>query len=300
MIKNEKSIFNLILKTNILISMNISDSHTDFFTYFKKENEKDDYVAQIKSWGVENVVCAIFTYEKNLNIDNIISFNKQIEFLKNKHNINLLLAIEDLEFINNMTDLQKLLSLKPFSIGLTWNFANQFAGGAFSDNGLTPFGKNTIKLIESKNVFIDTAHMSKQSFNDFVEMSKFPIFNSHSNIYALKKHRRNLSNNQIKKIVDTNGFLGITIYDEFISKEKITSEDIAKQFDYLVKKFGANNLGLGTDLYGISSNHLPTDLDNYGKIENLIFELKKLSYKDTVIEKLIFKNFENFLQKSKL
>lgn len=279
--------------------MNINDSHTDFFTYFEKENERDDYVALIKSWGVKNVVCAIFTYEKRFNIDNIINFNKQIEFLKNKHNINLLLSIEDLGFINNLTDLQKLLALKPFSIGLTWNFANQFAGGSFSNDGLSLFGKKTIKLIESKNVFVDTAHMSKHSFNDFAKISKFPIFNSHSNIYALKKHRRNLSDNQIKKIVDTNGFFGLTIYDKFISKEKITSEDVAKQFDYLIKKFGSNNFGLGTDLYGIPQNNLPTDLNCYEKIENLIFELKKLSYNDSIVEKLIFKNFEDFLQKTK-
>lgn len=275
--------------------MKISDSHTDFLTSIENVEVREDYIREISTLDKHTISCAVFTTDKDLRVNDIKNYAEELAVLRNKYDINLLLSIEDLGFMREDKDLTCIIKLNPISATLTWNLANQFGGGANSDIGLTSLGKEYVKILENNNILIDTAHMSRRTFWDFVRITKLPIYNSHSNIYSLKRHKRNLTDKQIAKIVETNGYLGLTFYDKFISKGKITAQDIAHQFDYLIKKFGYHNFGLGTDLYGIDISHLPTDLKAYQDIDNLAHELKNLGHTDEIINCITCKNFENFL-----
>lgn len=275
--------------------MRISDSHTDFLTSIETAKDREKYIEEISTLGKHTISCAVFTTEKGIGVAEIKDYARELAILNKKYDINLLLSIEDLGFVRERNDLEEIIKLHPISTTLTWNDANQFGGGASSNLGLTPLGREYVRTLENNNILIDTAHMSRRAFWDFVRITNRPIYNSHSNIYALKRHRRNLTDRQIAKIVETNGYLGLTFYDEFVSRGKITARDIALQFDYLIKRFGYHNFGLGTDLYGIDIDHLPTGLKGYRDIDNLICELQNLGYNDEVIDRLIYKNFEHFL-----
>ena len=278
--------------------MKICDAHTDFLTEIKEKYEREKYVRKIRKI-TSNICCAVFTTNSTLSVKDVENFKFELENYNKKFNTKLLLSIEDLGFIKTEEDLQKLIDLKPISVTLTWNKANQFAGGAYSKKGLTKLGIKTIKRLEENNILIDTAHLSRKSFNQFCKITNKPIFNSHSNIFALHKHKRNLTDKQIKKIVSNDGFLGLTIYEKFISRNKITARDVALQFDYLIKKFGYKNFGLGTDLFGVENNFLPTDFKDYFDVENLIYELKNLNYSSKIINAIIYKNFKKFIKISK-
>lgn len=277
--------------------MNISDSHTDFLTSIENKIDRENYVQQIVNWGVKNISCAVFTTEKMLQVKDIIQYAKELEILKEKYNTNLMLSIEDLGFIDNIQDLNQIIKLQPFSVTLTWNQANQFGGGAFSKLGLTDLGKSYVNILERNKILVDTAHMSRKSFWDFCKITCLPIFNSHSNIYSLKPHPRNLTDKQIEKIVKSNGYLGLTFYDQFVSNQHISSKDIAMQFDYLIKKFGYKNFGLGTDLYGVNTNNLPIDIKGYNQISAITKQLKLLGYNSKTMNQLLYKNFEDFLKR---
>lgn len=278
--------------------MKICDAHTDFLTAIKSRIERETYVKQI-SKIIDTISCAVFTTNSTISVKDVENFKNELIYYNKKYKTNLLLSIEDLGFVKSIEDLKELIKLKPVSVTLTWNEDNQFAGGAYSNKGLTKLGENVVELLEENNILIDTAHLSKRAFNDFCKITTKPIYNSHSNVFSLHKHKRNLTDKQIQKIVDSNGFLGITIYEKFISNQKVTCKDIANQFDYLIKKFGYKNFGLGTDLYGIEKQFLPTDLKSCFDIKNLIDELKKLNYSKTIINAIINKNYKNFLKNNK-
>ena len=277
----------------------ISDGHTDFITELNSFKNKENYVKNLKQQGVKTICSAVFTTQKKLNLKQVEEYKKQIEELKAKYRVNLLFSVEDLGFLKD-EEIQKFIELNPISTTLTWNFKNQFAGGAKTNSGITKCGKRVVKKLQENNILIDTAHLSRRAFWDFVKITTKPIYNSHSNIYALRKHNRNLTNKQIQKIVETNGYLGLTIYDEFVAENKITSLDIAKQFDYLIKKFGYLNFGFGTDFYGIDETHLPTDINNYLDLEiNVTKHLFDMGYSSEVIECIMYKNFDNFLKRTR-
>ncbi len=278
--------------------MKLCDAHTDFLTEIKTKEKREEYIKRIsKMCGA--ISCAVFTTNSTICLKDVENFKSELDYYNKKYHTNFLLSIEDLGFIKSIKELYELIKLKPISVTLTWNKENQFAGGAHTNIGLTKFCVETIKLLEENNILIDTAHLSRKSFHEFCKITTKPIYNSHSNINSIFKHKRNLTDNQIKKIVDSGGFLGLTFYEKFISNEKITLRDVANQFNYLVKKFGYKNFGLGTDLYGINNESLPTDFESYLDIEKLIKELKKLNCSKKLINAIINKNYKKFLKTSK-
>lgn len=278
--------------------MRIFDAHNDFLTTEKNPQKREKIVEDFLNCKAKLISCAIFTTEIKPTIKQIFDYSKQIKKYNEKYNGNFLLSFEDLGFLKN--ELSELINLRPISATLGWNWNNQFIGGALDNGGLTKLGKQTIVLLEKNNIFVDCAHMNRKSFYQFIKISKKPIYCSHSNVNALHRHKRNLTNNQIKKIVETNGYLGITIYQDFISNKKISSKDIAKQFHYLIQHFGYNNFGFGTDFYGIDRDKLPTDISNYKDLNNIKIWLKRFGYKDSDIQKLFYKNYQNFLTRNGL
>ncbi len=278
--------------------MKISDAHTDFLTEIKNQKEREKYINKIKN-KIKTISCAVFSTNSTISVKDVENYFLETKKYNKKFKINLLLSIEDFGFVDNEDELNKLIKLKPFSVTLTWNYENQYAGGAYTNKGLTKKGINVIKKLEENNILIDTAHLSRKAFNQFSKITTKPIFNSHSNINQLFKHKRNLTDRQIKRIVNTDGFLGLTFYEKFISSEKISCKDIALQLDYLIKKFGHKNFGVGTDLFGVENQYLPKDFKSYFDVENLIYELKQLHYSNKIIKAIFYKNFQKFIKNCK-
>ena len=273
----------------------IADSHTDAITELSKNNF-NSYMNNLNVKGI--ICCAVFTNGDNFNINKLLMFYNILKSVSNK-NVKFAFSIEDLTFLKDSNDLEQIIKLDPISCSLTWNYNNQFGGGASENKGLTKEGKVLIKTLEENNVLIDTAHLNKKSFWQFVKLTSKPIYKSHINVYSLKKHKRNLTNKQIKAIVESNGFLGLTIYSRFINSKGISSKDVAKQFDYLIKNFGYKNFGLGTDFYGFNFKYAPRNVKNYKQISNIAKELKKLGYSRKIINCLLWKNYYNFLKRTK-
>lgn len=268
----------------------ICDAHTDFLTELKGEELKE-YLEFLRRTG--NVVsCAVFTTHGNFNVEKVGELKNLI-----KNDANLLLSIEDLGFVKNAGELNEVIKLKPFSATLTWNADNQFAGGAFGKSGITKLGKLAVKKLEEGGVLVDCAHLNKRSFYQLAKITTYPLYCSHANIYTLKKHRRNLTDKQIKLIKSSGGFLGLTIYEKFIANHKISSRDVAAQIDYLIKNYGDNFFGIGSDLFGFDKNFLPADVAGYEDFKNIKTALINMGYNKKTVHKIFYLNFYNFAKK---
>lgn len=266
----------------------ICDSHNDFLTKLKLPAERKRYVSSLDK---ENIICcAIYTTDMK---KPFVKIKEYSHFLNNCQNNDLLLTIEDCWFINEI-NISNLLEYKPFSCGLVWNTDNSLCGGANGSSGITPLGKRIIKEMEGKGTLIDTAHMNHKSIEDFYEISTKPLFNSHSNIYNLFPHNRNLLDKHLKQIYLTDGFLGINFVDYFLA-DQATVFDIAKHIDYFVQRFSIKNIGIGSDFYG--SEHLV--IKEYAEIEKVFTILKKMGYSEQDIEDIKYNNFKNFVSRIK-
>lgn len=281
----------------------IADAHNDFLTAVKNKLQRAKLVQTFVKSGVKVLNCAVFTTEQNLTIADIENFAKEVEeynqkyFIAGKQVCRFLLSIEDIGFVCSASDLIRLVNVKPVSATLTWNKNNQFAGGALDFGGLTRLGKFVVRVLEHNNILVDTAHLNKKSFWQFKKITTKPIYCSHANIFALHTHKRNLTNRQIEAIKSSGGYLGLTLYQDFVSSTKTTSQDIANQFKFLFTHFGVKSFGFGTDFFGIDTQKLPRDIACYKDLKKVENQLKFASVLPKNLAYIMHKNYICFLSR---
>lgn len=278
--------------------MKICDAHNDFLTEIKPFKQKQKYIEShiLKNKNIKYICSQVWTlkYKNPIKYINKLYFSFLSKFSAVKIQ-KLLFCLEGLDFINKTnlnSALEFIKKIKPFSCGLVWNYDNYLGGGAFGKRGLTRLGKKVVIYLERNGIIIDTAHMNRKTFYDFCRITTNPIFNSHSNIYELKKHQRNLTIKQIKTIINSNGFIGLSFVQKFISDKILDAHDIALQIKYFVDKYGENNVGIGSDFFG--TKPLPHYLSNYYQFDNLKIALKNVGLSNKQIKKVLCKNFVKF------
>ncbi len=269
----------------------IFDLHNDYFLKLKNDTKKTLYITKDAEIA-ENIISAVWTSE--LDIDESMRMVEQARDFVNQHQ-KLFLGVEDLHFLSKY-NLEKFVSFKPVYAGLTWNTTNCVAGGAHESGKVTGFGKSVIKLLEEKNIKIDTAHLNEDSFMDVSRISQKPLFCSHTAFFGMQPHSRNLKDYQLKMIVDSKGLVGLCLVSDFLNGySKCKVEDIAKQIDYFACKFGIDNLALGTDFFG--TKHLPKKAKTYDglslKLSNV---LHNMGYTEKSINKIFYENAYNFFR----
>jgi membrane dipeptidase len=82
--------------------------------------------------------------------------------------------------------------------------------------GLTDFGVRVIKRMNDLGMMVDVSHVGEQTFWDIVKVSTKPIIASHSCVWNLCPHRRNLKDEQIKAIAKSGGVVFLNFYSGFI------------------------------------------------------------------------------------
>lgn len=72
-------------------------------------------------------------------------------------------------------------------------------------------------------MIIDVSHISDKAFYDVVEHSSRPVIASHSSVRAIANHKRNLTDDMIKKLAENNGVIQICMLDEYIRDPDTTT-----------------------------------------------------------------------------
>ncbi len=267
----------------------ICDTHNDFLTELEID-KIPEYVKTCKKQNVKTICASYWSSKKDK--------NSIFDDIKNRFEIatifapEYLLHIEDLWFVQNKKDLQKLIDLRPFSCSLTWNGENDLAGGIGSSKALSKFGKECVLTLFKNNILIDTAHLNQKSFLQVTNILPKNIYCSHTGFCGIKNHNRNLTDEQISKIVKSDGFVGLFFFDKCIqTTTNFSMQDICDNLRYFTNKFGFDNIGFGTDFFGIEK--YPNNLKNYKNMQKLAIFLEK-TYKISQIEKIFYKNFESF------
>jgi len=135
-------------------------------------------------------------------------------------------------------------------LGLTWNTSNAIATSARDETergrkgGLTEFGFEVVKKMDELGMLIDVSHLGETAFWDAVNTSKNPIIASHSCVYSLSPHYRNLTDEQIKAIAKSNGYIGINFYCKFLDPGAGTNrvQAIHNKYKSDLKKFDSGDL----------------------------------------------------------
>lgn len=81
---------------------------------------------------------------------------------------------------------------------------------------LTEWGKGVIAEMNRLGIIIDISHVSEGVMLSVLENSKAQVIFSHSSVYALHNHHRNVKDNVLLKLKEKNGLIMINFYSDFI------------------------------------------------------------------------------------
>ena len=206
-----------------------------------------------------------FKFYYGLGRDYNINIIKRYDDIKN--NLNFLISMEGTDLLNNPEDIYILKELKLRNLGLTWNYDTKFAASCHSkkDYGLTGYGEELIELCNKNNIIVDLAHASKNTIIDACNISKKPLIDSHTNFKALKNHIRNIDDESIRAITDTDGVIGITLIRDTLKTPDING--IMESINYLGDSYGWRYVAIGTDFLGITQT--PDGIENITMLSKL-------------------------------
>lgn len=195
---------------------------------------------------------------------------------------------------------------------LTWNEENSLATGVRGNaqRGLTELGKKAVHKINNKKMLLDVSHLNEKSFWDVAHETESPIIASHSNCKHLCDVPRNLSDEQLKKIAELGGVVGINSFNEFVHHD-IEKQDIkmlVQHIEHMANVMGIDHVGIGMDYcdflddssmssFSQQETSYTKGLEDASKTNKLLIEMEKAGFTAEDIEKVAYKNFHNIIKK---
>ena len=253
-----------------------------------------------------------------------------VERIHGRGKIASLIGIEGGHAINDsLAVLRQLYRLGARYMTLTHSKSVRWADSATDKprhGGLTMFGEGVIREMNRLGMLVDISHVSRETMQDAMTISKAPVIFSHSSAYALVPHVRNVPDDMLELIDENNGVVMVTFFPSYVSeatrlhgekaatkREQLsvklsdeeaegklaawrdmnptprpTLEQVADHIDHIRKIAGIEHIGIGGDYDGMPPG--PIGLEDVATYPALLEELLRRRYSDDDIAKIAGRN----------
>lgn len=192
--------------------------------------------------------------------------------------------------------------------------------GTDQKGGLTQLGEMVVRELARLHMVIDLSHCNEETILDTAKLAKrlgVPITANHSGARGIKldngryraRYARNMTDKAMKAIADTSGVVAVMAYGPYLrgpyqkvrytpptrNIRKATVHDYVAHIDYMVKRVGADHVGLSTDGYldGTMAHNRTADgiLDSPRRWKVVVQLLHEKGYSDADLKKIVGGNF---------
>ncbi|MDY5211230.1 dipeptidase [Intestinibacter sp.] len=318
--------------------MKVIDMHCDTMKAILDERDKNknvnlknnNFTVDIEKMKQGDYMLQVFAAYTNIKEgDTLVNCLRTIdlfhnEIKANKEDIGIVLSYDDILKNIKQNKMSALLSIEEgacckgdlgilrnfYRLGvrmmtLTWNyenelgFPNEIIGNKLvCDRGLKNKGFEFIEEMEKLGIIIDVSHLSDAGFYDILNNTKKPFVASHSNSRSICGHRRNMTDDMIKKLADRGGVMGLNFYSNFLN-DNTTFNNMSKIDDMInhvkhIKKIGGIEvIGLGSDFDGIECK---VEIEDASKMQILAEKMKKEGFTENEVEHIFYKNVLNLFR----
>lgn len=205
---------------------------------------------------------------------------------------------------------------------MAYNTQNLVATGCYEkkDGGLSDFGHEVVAEMNRLGILCDLSHVGAKSSHDVIRASKQPVAYSHCLPAGLKEHPRNKSDEQLRFIAESGGFVGVTMFSPFLKRGiEANADDYVEAIEYVIEICGEDQVGYGTDFtqgygqpffdwithdkgyarqltdFGEVIN--PEGLRTIGETPNLTAAMERRGWKESRIEKVMGENWVALLKR---
>ncbi len=226
---------------------------------------------------------------------------QQASQINNQNKIAAVIGVEGGHSIeNNIDNLITLYNAGMRYLTITWNNSTNWAISAKDPRtltqGLTEFGRQVIRKLDSLGVIIDVSHVGIKTIQDILQITTNPIIATHSGARSVYNHYRNLYDSQIQDIAKSGGVVGVVFYPYFLNGSSNSSiDDVLKHIDHIVNLVGTDYVSIGSDFDGIEVT--PFGLEDVTKFPALTLALLQHGYTELEVAKFLGGNFKRVFEK---
>ncbi|WP_230579774.1 membrane dipeptidase [Coxiella burnetii] len=169
---------------------------------------------------------------------------------KKENKIALRLMFQGTSPIGKNLDLLELFhELGVTSLVLAYNIRTPMGDGVIeeSDSGLSHLGKTLIAEMNRLGIIIDGSHTGFKTSMDALNLTTKPFVFSHSGVYCLAPHVRNVRDEQIKSVAATGGVIGVNGLGILLGDVNASIGKYVDHIDYITKLVGAQHVAIGLD-----------------------------------------------------
>ena len=194
------------------------------------------------------------------------------------------------------------------SLGPVWSRPTIYGDGVpfrFPSNGnigsgLTEKGVELVRRCNDLGIMVDLSHLNEAGFWDVARISTSPLVATHSNCHALCPHSRNLTDEQLAAIAESDGMVGLNFAAAFLREDGQMISDVPLDImlchiDHLIEVLGEERVGFGSDFDGAT---VPEEISDASGLTALREAMRAHGYNDALMTKLCHGNWLRVLEKT--
>jgi membrane dipeptidase len=196
------------------------------------------------------------------------------------------------------------------ALGLSHFGPGRYADGTKTSGRIHPQGLELMKIMSELGMILDVTHLTEEGFDQALDLYEGPIWASHHNVRKIVPNQRQLSDEQIKRLVGRGAVIGgmldcwamdirfiDTISDPW--QLDIRLEMLIDHWDHICHIAGnSEHLGIGSDLDGIfGTEQSPWDMDSIADLQKFDYLLSKRGYEEEDIDNIFSGNWLRFLRR---
>jgi membrane dipeptidase len=164
----------------------------------------------------------------------------------------LYLSLESANAIgSDLENLELLFGAGIRCIGLTYDAPNALGSGlgAASDQGLTRFGHEAVRLMNALGILVDLGHVGDRTSLDAIAASRRPPVISHAGARSVWPTPRMKPDDVLKALAEADGVIGIEAapHSSMTPGSPHTLESVMAHFEYCANLMGIDHVAFGPD-----------------------------------------------------
>ena len=194
------------------------------------------------------------------------------------------------------------------SLGIVWSRPNLFGHGVqfrFPSSpdtgpGLTRAGRQLVRTCNDLGIMVDVSHLTAAGFWDVANLSRMPIVATHSNAHALCPSSRNLTDEMLAAIRDSNGVAGISfcvcdVRPDGEDDTDVSIDDLLNHVEYIAEQIGIDHVAFGSDFDGAM---VPDSVGDAAGYSRLLEGLEERGFSEEEMAKVAHGNWVRVLSET--
>ena len=225
--------------------------------------------------------------------------------------VGYILSLEGADSLVDVSYLHRAYEYGLRAVGLSHFGPGRYAPGTRMEGPITPMGYELMREMGKLNMILDVTHLTDEGFDQVLDYYQGPVWASHHNVRKIVPKQRQLTDDQIKRLIERGAVIGgmldcwamdirfiDTVSDPW--QLNIRLENLVDHWDHICQLAGnSQHIAIGSDLDGIfGTEQSPWDLDSVADLQKYESILSRRGYSEADIDNIFHANWLRFLRRA--